>query len=85
MTKNTVVNFAGRDAMIDPLTALLRTGAKRTREELMALYDFPAIIGSACARATQANRPSATTRHRTKRPRGCLTRDAMLHGMFKLV
>jgi putative transposase len=28
--------------------------------------------------------PSATIRHRTKRSKGCLSRDGMLHMMFKL-
>ena len=42
MTKNNVVNFAGRDAITDPLTELLRTGAEQliyqaAEEELQQL------------------------------------------------
>jgi putative transposase len=42
MTKNNVVNFAGRDAMSDPLTELLRLGAEQliyqaVKEELQEL------------------------------------------------
>jgi len=68
----------------------------KDREELMAFFDFPAmhsLPGRAClhAREGQSIRTSnpiestfATIRHRTKRSKGCLSRDGMLHMMFKL-
>ena len=40
--------------------------------------------GRARARAIPSNRPFGAIRHRTKRAKGCLSRDGMLHMMFKL-
>jgi len=57
---------------------------QKARQEMMTFFDFP-------ARHWQSIRPSnpiestfGTIRHRTKRSKGCLTRDGMLHMMFKL-
>ncbi|MCU7880418.1 MAG: transposase, partial [Candidatus Thiodiazotropha sp. (ex Lucinoma aequizonata)] len=56
----------------------------KDREELMAFYDFPAPHWQ----STRTNNPIESTfgtiRHRTKRSKGCLLRDGMLHMMFKL-
>ena len=40
---------------------------------------FQPSIGRASEPATQLNPPFATIRHRTKRSKGCLNRDGMLH------
>ena len=53
-------------------------------EELMAFLRLP---GSALAEFTNEHPIESTfgtIRHRTKRSKGCLTRDGMLHMMFKL-
>ena len=85
MAKSNVVEFAGRDERVDPLTELLRTGAEqKDREELMAFYDFPAQHWQSIRTSNPIESTFATIRHRTKRSKGCLTREGMLHMMFKL-
>lgn len=57
---------------------------QKDREELMAFFDFPAQHWHSI-RTTNPNQSAfATIRHRTKRSKGCLSRDGMLHMMFKL-
>jgi len=48
--------------------------------------DVPFSPGAACVRRTSNPIESAfaTIRHRTKRSKGCLSRDGMLHMIFKL-
>ncbi len=57
---------------------------QKDREELMAFYDFPAQHWQSIRTSNPIEATFATIRHRTKRSKGCLTRDGMLHMMFKL-
>ena len=57
---------------------------QKDREELLAFYDFPAKHWQSLRTTNPIEATFATIRHRTKRSRGCLTRDGMLHMMFKL-
>ena len=56
----------------------------KDREELMAFYDFPAQHWQSIRTSNPIESTFATIRHRTKRSKGCLSRDGMLHMMFKL-
>jgi transposase-like protein len=57
---------------------------QKDREELMAFYDFPAQHWQSIRTSNPIESTFGTIRHRTKRSKGCLTRDGMLHMMFKL-
>ena len=57
---------------------------QKDREELMAFFDFPAKHWQSIRTSNPIESAFATIRHRTKRSKGCLTRDGMLHMMFKL-
>ena len=57
---------------------------QKDREELLAFYDFPAQHWQSIRTTNPIESTFATIRHRTRRSRGCLTRDGMLHMMFKL-
>ena len=57
---------------------------QKDREELLAFFDFPAKHWQSLRTTNPIESTFATIRHRTKRSRGCLTRDGMLHMMFKL-
>lgn len=57
---------------------------QKDREELMAFYDFPAKHWQSIRTSNPIESAFGTIRHRTKRSKGCLTRDGMLHMMFKL-
>ena len=57
---------------------------QKDREELMAFYDFPAQHWQSIRTSNPVESTFGTIRHRTKRSKGCLTRDGMLHMMFKL-
>ena len=56
---------------------------QKDREELMAFCDFPARHWRCIRTRNPIESAIATIRHRTKRSKGCLTRDGMLHMMFK--
>ena len=56
----------------------------KDREELMAFYDFPAKHWQSIRTSNPIESTFATIRHRTKRSKGCLTREGMLHMMYKL-
>jgi transposase-like protein len=56
----------------------------KDREELMAFYDFPAQHWQSIRTSNPIESSFGTIRHRTKRSKGCLSRDGMLHMMFKL-
>ena len=60
------------------------TCLQKDREELMAFYDFPAQHWQSIRTSNPIESTFGTIRHRTKRSKGCLTRDGMLHMMFKL-
>ncbi len=57
---------------------------QKDREELMAFYSFPAKHWQSLRTSNPIESTFGTIRHRTKRSKGCLTRDGMLHMMFKL-
>ena len=57
---------------------------EKDRDELMAFYDFPAQHWQSIRTSNPIESTFGTIRHRTKRSKGCLTRDGMLHMMFKL-
>jgi len=56
----------------------------KDREELMAFFDFPAQHWQSIRTSNPIESTFGTIRHRTKRSKGCLTKDGMLHMMFKL-
>ncbi len=56
----------------------------KDREELMAFYDFPAQHWQSIRTSNPVESTFGTIRHRTKRSKGCLSRNGMLHMMFKL-
>ncbi len=68
------------DAKYPKATLLL----EKDREELLTFYDFPAQHWQSLRTTNPIESTFATIRHRTKRSKGCLTRDGMLHMMFKL-
>tara|TARA_R110000787_G_scaffold211785_1_gene321604 strand:- start:79 stop:1371 length:1293 start_codon:yes stop_codon:yes gene_type:complete len=57
---------------------------QKDHDELMAFYDFPAQHWQSIRTSNPIESSFATIRHRTKRSKGCLSRDGMLHMMFKL-
>ena len=50
----------------------------------MAFYDFPATHWQSIRTSNPIASTFGTIRHRTKRSKGYLSRDGMLHMMFKL-
>ena len=50
----------------------------------LAFYDFPAQHWQSLRTTNPIESTFSTIRHRTTRAKGCLTRDGMLHMMFKL-
>ncbi|GJL50344.1 MAG: IS256 family transposase [Nitrospirales bacterium] len=57
---------------------------EKDRDELLTFYAFPAAHWQSLRTTNPIESTFATIRHRTKRTKGCLTRDGMLHMMFKL-
>ena len=57
---------------------------QKDRDELMAFYDFPAQHWQSLRTTNPIESTFGTIRHRTKRSKGCLSRDGMLHMIFKL-
>jgi putative transposase len=57
---------------------------QKDREELLAFYDFPAKHWQSLRTTNPIESSFGTIRHRTKRSKGCLSRDGMLHMIFKL-
>ena len=49
----------------------------------MAFFDFPAQHWMSIRTSNPIESAFATIRHRTKRSKGCLSRDGMLHMLFK--
>lgn len=56
----------------------------KDRDTLMTFYDFPAIHWQHLRTTNPIESTFATIRHRTTRTKGCVTRDSLLHMMFKL-
>ena len=57
----------------------------KDREELLAFYDFPAEHWKHIRTTNPIESTFATVRHRTKRSKGCLSRDTALIMVFKLI
>ena len=57
---------------------------QKDRDELVAFFNFPAQHWQSIRTSNPIESAFATIRHRTKRSKGCLNRDGMLHMMFKL-
>lgn len=57
---------------------------QKDREELLAFYDFPAQHWQSLRTTNPIESTFGTIRHRTRRSKGCLSRDGMLNMMFKL-
>lgn len=57
---------------------------QKDRENLLAFYDYPAQHWQSIRTSNPIESTFGTIRHRTSRSKGCLTRDGMLHMMFKL-
>jgi putative transposase len=57
---------------------------QKDRTELLTFYDFPAQHWQSIRTTNPIESTFATIRHRTKRSKGCLSRNGMLHMMFKL-
>ena len=68
------------DAKYPKATANLQ----KDREALLTLYDFPAMHWQSIRTSNPIESTFGTIRHRTKRTKGCLNRNGMLHMMFKL-
>jgi len=56
----------------------------KDQDALMTFYDFPATHWQHVRTTNPIESTFATIRHRTARTNGCVTRDTMLHMMFKL-
>ncbi len=57
---------------------------QKDREELLMFYAFPAAHWPSLRTTNPIESTFGTIRHRTARTKGCLTRDGILHMMFKL-
>lgn len=57
---------------------------EKDREELLTFYALPAHHWQSLWTTNPIESTFGTIRHRTKQTNGCLTRDGMLHMMFKL-
>ena len=68
----------------EPKYPKARLSLQKDREELMAFFDFPAQHWISIRTSNPIESAFATIRHRTKRSKGCLNRDGILHMMFKI-
>jgi len=57
----------------------------KDRQELLAFYDFPAEHWKHIRTTNPIESTFATVRHRTKRSKGCLSRETTLIMVFKLI
>ncbi|MCE2524078.1 MAG: IS256 family transposase [Rhodobacteraceae bacterium] len=57
---------------------------EKDRDELITFYDYPAKHWRSIRTTNPIESTFATIRHRTRRSKGCLTRDGMLNMIFKL-
>ena len=58
---------------------------KKDRQELLTFYDFPAEHWKHARTTNPIESTFATVRHRTKRSKGCLTRETAFIMVFKLI
>ena len=71
-------------ATYEPKYPKATTCLLKDRDELLAFYDFPARHWQSLRTTNPIESTFGTIRHRTKRSKGCLNRDGVLHMMFKL-
>lgn len=57
---------------------------QKDKDELLAFYDFPAMHWQSLRTTNPIESAFSTIRHRTKRSKGCLSREGLLQMMFKL-
>ena len=77
--------YAVRTPSSAPLSLALMSAARSTFWLLkMAFFDFPAQHWQSLRTSNPIESTFGTIRHRTKRAKGCLSRNGMLHMMFKL-
>lgn len=76
--------FGRFEAMYEPKYPKAVQCLQKDRDELMAFYDFPAKHWQSLRTTNPIESTFGTIRHRTKRSKGCLSRDGMLHMIFKL-
>ena len=57
---------------------------QQDRDELLAFYDFPAEHWQSIRTTNPIESTFGSIRHRTKLSKGCLSKEGMLHMMFKL-
>jgi transposase-like protein len=76
--------FAHFERLYEPKYPKAVQCLQKDREELMAFYDFPAQHWQSLRTTNPIESTFGTIRHRTKRSKGCLSRDGMLHMIFKL-
>ena len=55
----------------------------KDRDEVLTFYDFPAQHWQSIRTSNPIESAFATIRHRTRRTKGCMSRDGMLQMMFK--
>lgn len=75
------------DLFVDTYNAKYPKAAEcliKDRDELMTFFDFPAQHWQSIRTSNPIESAFATIRHRTKRTKGCLTSEGLLHMMFKL-
>jgi len=56
----------------------------KDQDALLTFYNFPAKHWQSVRTTNPIESTFATIRHRTARTKGCVTRDSLLHMMFKL-
>ena len=76
--------FGRFEAMYEPKYPKAVQCLQKDRDELMAFYDFPAKHWQSLRTTNPIESTFGTIRHRTKQSKGCLSRDGMLHMIFKL-
>ena len=57
---------------------------RNDRQALLTFYDFPAPRWQSIRTTDPIESSFGTIRHRTRRSKGCLSREGMLHMIFKL-
>ncbi len=72
------------EQMYEPKYPKAVQSLQKDRDELMAFYDFPAQHWQSLRTTNPIESTFGTIRHRTKRSKGCLSRDGMLQMIFKL-
>ena len=85
MNKHNVVALQDREVLSGPLTELLREGARQLINQVVEaeLQVLLAQHWQSIRTINPIESTIGTIRYRTKRAKGCLTRDGMLHMIFK--